>query len=413
MPRGGTATPMWARFAVHAAFAMVIAALAACNAGGSAEKSISMDTPSSYRGVTTSEQVSDDMSKTAGTLDWSHMENMGAAAEIRNIRDSGLSCPSLRLCVAVDNSVNGPGSVAAGYLFTGSNLFSHGAWKMIQLPGEQQLSGISCPTVSFCAVLGDGVWTSTDPTGGVSAWKRTILPATPPPPAGMEEGGSYGIDCPSSSMCVVWGRGGVDVSADPTGGTATWHPTQLPVQFTNVYGVYSGVSCASNSFCVAYASEGKIATSANPTSASPTWTSAYIDTTYSTMPYGAQSNDLWDFDCSAMEFCAGIDRGGNVVTSTDPDGGADKWHVAELSGGPNVFSGFLPAIACESNAFCVVAGDARSWSTYDPMGGAPAWIHDVGSAPSNVGLPLLACPSLDACLLVVGEVYQIGTITGK
>jgi hypothetical protein len=84
-----------------------------------------------------------------------------------------------------------------------------------------------------------GVLSSTDPTGGSAAWQFTSLP--------LGEYGSLGlISRPTTQLCVgADGTLGVDdllTSTDPTGGTSAWSITSLP----GLFGV-SSLSCRRNS----------------------------------------------------------------------------------------------------------------------------------------------------------------------
>ncbi len=76
------------------------------------------------------------------------------------------------------------------------------------------LQSISCPSDSLC-VAGDNqglVFSSQDPTGGASAWKRITL-------SGEGAAAFDDISCASVSMCVGAGQcgGRVLLERDPTG----------------------------------------------------------------------------------------------------------------------------------------------------------------------------------------------------
>ena len=74
----------------------------------------------------------------------------------------------------------------------------------------------SCPTTTFCAV-GDeqgNVLTSTNPTGGSSAWTATHIDA---------DNAIRAIACPSASLCVIGDdAGNLLTSTSPTAGAAAW-----------------------------------------------------------------------------------------------------------------------------------------------------------------------------------------------
>ncbi|MHB1930279.1 MAG: hypothetical protein ACYCUG_12815, partial [Acidimicrobiales bacterium] len=94
-----------------------------------------------------------------------------------------------------------------------------------QVDGGRTFTGISCPSVSLCVAVdvNGNVVTSTNPTGGVSAWTA----------ANVDPGNTLsGVSCPSASLCVaVDGSGNVVSSTNPTGGASAW--TAANVDGTN------------------------------------------------------------------------------------------------------------------------------------------------------------------------------------
>jgi len=171
--------------------------------------------------------------------------------------------------------------------------------------GPAAYSGVSCPTASFCVAVGwaDDGWsdiaTSTDPTGGPSAWKvvsqvdySSLL---------------SDISCPSPSLCVgIDAAGDVVTSTDPTGGANAWTITQIDGRRLN------GISCPSTSLCVVTDDSGNLLTSTDPTGGAGTWTKTTVDA----------FNALPAVSCPSTSFYVAVDDSGNVFTSTDPTGGA-------------------------------------------------------------------------------------------
>jgi hypothetical protein len=158
-----------------------------------------------------------------------------------------LSCPSVSLCVAVDSK----GNVLTS---TQPSDPSSKAWKTT--PVEQgpsfesvpaSLGAVSCPTSRLCVAVDDAgnVFTSTDPTGSAGAWKKTRL------------GIDYPLDkvtCGSISWCVAFGQtGDVITSTDPTGGAAAW--TVTPVD-PDTY--LTALSCPTAWLCVASDENGNV-----------------------------------------------------------------------------------------------------------------------------------------------------------
>jgi hypothetical protein len=130
-----------------------------------------------------------------------------------------------------------------------------------KLPGAAQsghrwLLSISCPSVTLC-VAGDAegdVLTSTDPTGGSSAWNVTYVDdATEPKAASGEiaQAGLIGIACPSVSLCMASdGAGNVLTSENPTGGASTWALTRVITFETAPPTALKDLSCPSTTLCL-------------------------------------------------------------------------------------------------------------------------------------------------------------------
>ncbi len=178
---------------------------------------------------------------------------------------SAISCPSSSLCVAVD---------IVGNVVTSSNpTGGSGTWSVAHVDGSScvvtetgapcYLSSVSCPSVGLCVAVDESgnVVTSTKPTGGAVAWKVTNL----------NGGGLYdqysihtSVSCPTSGLCVGVGndnaaRGFEISSTDPTRGTTAWTRT------IHIGGsILNSVSCPSSNLCVAVSYWGDVVTSTTP-----------------------------------------------------------------------------------------------------------------------------------------------------
>jgi len=256
----------------------------------------------------------------------------------------GVSCPSTGLCVAVTR---------LGSIFTARDpAGGAGAWSGFQLqaPGvpRSHLYGISCPTTGLCVAVGLGgkILTSADPGGGPTAWTTTQLPAD------LE---LHGVSCSSPTQCLVVGAEGVVLSSsDPTGGPAAWQVLHEPA-----FGELMGVRCTGSTFCLT-GNLGSILTSIRP-SADP---AAFVST-----PAPAPLQ-LTAFDCVDEQACAAVNNNADVITSTDPTGGAGKWSMTNVVpyNEPNGTFG----VSCPSTQLCVAVGTHYLIAaSTDPFGDAP------------------------------------------
>jgi len=195
------------------------------------------------------EAVGQGMDPTGDTVALAEVRN-GAAWKIQpapnparpsNIRAllNGVSCVSVRFCVAVGQSNSIPG------LFT--EMWNGTSWKIRTAPGQGALTSVSCPSVNFCAAVG-----ATIPAGGstsaeIDLWNGHSWSAVP---AASGFTSLTSVSCVSASFCEAAG-------ADSSGQDAqVWNGHSWSVQFTPLPpGVspqlvkFNGVSCAAPNAC--------------------------------------------------------------------------------------------------------------------------------------------------------------------
>jgi hypothetical protein len=144
----------------------------------------------------------------AGPAAWSRTQLAGPSID----RDLlGVSCPSPSLCVT-GNAVN--------TLFTSTAPTGPAsAWSPAQGGGTVQITGVDCPSERQCVAIDNNgdVLTSTDPTGGASAWTfENLLPFVDEVDGVFTGNGIFGVSCPSVSLCAVAGaKGRIYTSTDP------------------------------------------------------------------------------------------------------------------------------------------------------------------------------------------------------
>jgi hypothetical protein len=211
---------------------------------------------------------------------------------------SAVSCPSVRLCVAVD---------IAGDVVTDANpAAGAGTWQTTTIRHGEIFEALACPSTSLC-VAGDdsgNVLTSTNPTGGRGAWHTASVYS--PNPIG-------GIACPTTRLCVAAGdndtttTGSILVSTDPADSSAPWTATPS----AGYLGMPpNGISCPSTTLCVIGDDNGDILTSNNPT-ASHSWTSTSVD------PPNGGYTSLDALSCPSTSLCVAGDQDGNILATTD------------------------------------------------------------------------------------------------
>jgi hypothetical protein len=270
----------------------------------------------------------------------------------------GISCPSPKLCVAVLNQ---------GNIYTSTNPTGPASsWNSIQIDGEGRnihLFGVSCPTVSLCvAVSGKRedqgkIFTSTDPTGGLAAWKSIEL---------GEPFEFRAVSCPTVSLCVIVANDGrIVTSTEPTGDGSAWRVVGAP----GGPGSLQAISCVLSTLCLTGNESGNLLASTNPTGALSSWDEFS----------GGGSVQITGISCPSASECLAVDNNGSVLTSTDPTGGRAAWSYENVipyappPQGAYLEGNGLFAASCPSHNLCVAAGtQGQIIANSDPFAEQPA-----------------------------------------
>ena len=254
-----------------------------------------------------------------------------------------VACPSVHLCLT---------ATEGKLIYTTNPAGGASAWHSITLDSEpfDMIAAISCRSVHFCVLIDDvpptsgpsngtgKVFYSTNPGGGLSAWKKG---------ATIVDDFLQGLSCPSKSLCVAGGQGGVDWTTDVTDPSGSWE-----FQQGSSAGAIDAVSCPSTTLCLAVpdltAQGNNDIVTTRPTSGK--WRKTPVGSGYLT--------------CASTSLCvAAAYPGQSVWATTRPTGGKKSWFFTRIRRSSN----FLRSVSCASNSFCVAAGE----------GGAV----DVGQAP--------------------------------
>jgi hypothetical protein len=186
----------------------------------------------------------------------------------------GVSCPAPDLCVAV-----GEGSVVATSTRPedGSawRLLRLDVDEPPESPSESgrgpmaMLDAVSCPSERLCVgVTFDGyVVHTTNPRGGIDAWNFADVDGN------ERDTHLMSVSCPTETLCVaVCGErntaGKILTSTDPTGGASAWSELQLDESLD-----LRGVSCGTPKLCVAGNFGGNLIASAHPLAGAGAWSS--------------------------------------------------------------------------------------------------------------------------------------------
>lgn len=259
-------------------------------------------------------------------------------------------------------------------------------------PLPKRVLVLACAAIALIGVL--------TTSAAASSWTLRQLP----PPSGDQWGPPLsGVSCPTESLCVaVGGLNTLAFSQTPTGGAGKWHVLSPPYPVgpgkTCVEGEphcpepggrLQAVSCTSPNLCVAVSYEGFIYVSTDPTGGGTAWSPTVINE-------GDGATHLTAVSCPAPSFCAAVSggsnnsNGGRVLTSTDPTAG--QWQQTPLGSSLD-----LRGISCGTPSLCVaVAREGRIFVSTNPTGGASAW-KDAGTPDGPGDLEGVACVSTLLC----------------
>jgi len=243
------------------------------------------------------------------------------------------------------------------------------------------------------------------PSAEAEAAKWTVR-QLPPAEGSSSPAMLSGVSCPTESLCVaVGGLNTVAFSRTPTGDAAKWHvvspaydePNQSclergesPEFCSSPRGSLESISCASESLCVAVGYEGSVYVSTDPTGGARAWSVGDVN------DRSGGATHLLSVSCPSPTLCVAVSGGGNnskggrVLTSTNPTAG--DWQVAELGAELD-----LRGVSCGTPSLCVaVAKEGRIFVSTNPTGGASAWT-DSGSPGGSGDLEGVDCVSSLLC----------------
>jgi hypothetical protein len=257
---------------------------------------------------------------------------------------TGISCPTARFCLAVDNH----GDV----IFSKDPSGGAKKWsKPVQVDttaapggGPAGFAGVSCPSAKLCVAVDNAgqVATSTTPTAGVAAWTLAALADTP---------ALTSVSCASTTLCVLGGSTRYE-SVTPTAGAGAW-----VARGAIVGGVLESLTCPSITLCVGVgygdSTTALASVTANPSGPTSGWVNTTLDLT---VPTG-NSQLLDSVACPTVGFCVAVDGADNAFDTVSPLTGG--W--AAIAPARTLATSTWSAISCDLKN-CVVV-DSRGFVT--------------------------------------------------
>lgn len=270
----------------------------------------------------------------------------------------------------------------------------HGGEHHVLMTARRSLIAFGC-TIALIGAL-------VPSSGQASSWTLRQLPPTTFGESQAFAPGLMGISCPSESLCVAVGsQNTLIVSKAPTDGIAQWHVLHPPAPIgpgkTCVEGEpdcyppkssLRSVSCPSTEFCVAVSYDGFAYVSGDPARGASAWSSFLL-------PERQANMHPTSVACPTNSLCVAVTGGyraaGRVLTSTDPLSGI--WQVTQLGDSLD-----LRGVSCGTPTLCVaVAREGRIFVSTEPTGGASAW-RQVGTPGGPGDLEGVDCFSSLLCV---------------
>ena len=316
----------------------------------------------------------------------------------------GVSCPTDGWCMGVDWRYisEGNGQQLGSYVFNGSQ------WSFVQMPTPSggsypQINSVSCTSTSNCIAVGR-VWFGSVVVPLVEKWNGTSwevksVPA-PPTEAAVPYAQLDAVSCASSAECMAVGYFKVSGS----GANAVWqvHVARLKGgSWTNMFplppnvGEMLAVSCPSTSFCAATGIGDSLIWDGSSWSARPqavnarfsgvSCTSQSFCLAVSPEPHaqvwngtqwsaiGRQETDLYGVDCLSPEHCiaAGVRYGAGLYPVVERWDGSTLTSQATLR--ENERFAYFWDVDCTPTSGCAAVGGAEGELREPLIAMAPEW----------------------------------------
>jgi hypothetical protein len=262
---------------------------------------------------------------------------------------TGISCPTVQLCMAVGLS----GSAAEGIVLTTHRAGS--VWGQVTTPaGATVITSVECVSAVDCTVIasdGTAYWSAHSADFG-HTWQRggTL-------PAGLQDAGA--LSCVVGGPCLVTGftpttaghgQGAIVVSADRG---ATWTAANVPAGT----GLLQGAVCATVTSCLAAGTTSTTVSAVVPAKGA-ILTSQDGGQTWDASPFTSSIDDVFGIDCPSPRICAMVGTkwvgrpsvGTGVVAQSHDSGLSFTASTTAYTPLP------LTAVACSSPRACVAVG---------------------------------------------------------
>jgi Tol biopolymer transport system component len=212
----------------------------------------------------------------------------------------GISCPSANVCGIIDAD--------GGLVYSTNVAGGAGTWTRIVPRNGSSLTDISCPSPASCYATdasGNVLKSLTASNSTTSAFAGTWQAMAVDPGGELDH-----ITCVQADCFAVDEAGDIWSSTNPSGGASAWKRVNFGSQ------LFTGISCSSPSFCVAVDNNGEAFVSKNPTGSASDWTSGSVLPSHGLD--GISCASALVHSVGTQTWCVGISYDGNYVVGMIP-----------------------------------------------------------------------------------------------
>jgi len=273
------------------------------------------------------------------------------------------------------------------------------------------IDSVSCSAADACTAVGTNLDTSGINVTLAERWNGTSWQRqpTPNPPNDTDPSVApslLGVSCPTASFCAAVGQftqNFTGTSLTEMWNGAAWTSQPFPVPADSAGAGLTAVSCTSPGFCEAVGSYLDNSTGANVTLAA-TWNGTAWSLQPSPNPADAFFEQLNTVSCASPTFCEawGSGNGGNPGPTVAEQWNGSSWQLQTVPSDATVNS-----VSCASAKFCeaVGSGPAYTWN-------GSQWSAQTIPGPAGSGsLGGVSCALPRSCE-AVGQYFNNGPVVG-
>ena len=344
---------------------------------------------------------------------WSLQRPVGPLGEVpTGLR--GVSCSTTTACAAVGgiNTLRGargtPQRMVAE-IWNGTKWIFEATAKPAGMT-YSNLSGVACPTTSYCIAVGN-YFTSSGGLTLAEAWNGTSwsVQPTPNPAGGTFGGGLSAVSCTSATACVAVGsynNGTALVTLAEVWNGTSWSIQPTPNPAGAGFSTLAGVSCVTASACTAV---GSYFDGSNYLSLAEAWNGASWSIQSTPNPSGATFSSLSGVACPTANYCTavGSSNGATSVALAEAWNGS-TWSLQTVPTPSGGTSPSLSGVSCTTATQCTAVGSYSNAGFTATLTLAEAWngaSWTIQPTPNPAGaqagvLTGISCPTATRCMAV-------------